>query len=687
VSRWIVHASALAVAGLVLVAAAQPLIAEDTWWHLAIGRVYAASGPWLSADPFLHTAQGPPAPAAWASDLALHAIERATGFTGLRVFQALIVAAILAAAWRALRAASGSRTFASLGTAIFAALAAYRLFQLRPELFTILATLVLLRELLVGRRGPLPALLFFACWANLHGGFVLGLALLGAAAAAAVIARHERARWLAATFVAALAGTLVNPIGLRAHALYFAAGSATPDLAMIVDEWAPLRLFALPLANRPPTLLSWALVWGLWIATPLSVALHARARRAGRTARPLDPALLAVAAAGLAAPLAAVRLAWLGIAPLLAIGSSARALGPTARRASAWAAALAALALVPAFARFGDWPVVSSGIDAAVYTRPYPPEKFHAEPVWFLRDAALEGRLWNDYLNGNFLSYWLAPRLRVFVNGSLNVPREVFADGAAIRARAGAAGATFAELLDRHEIDVFFATGMPAIPRANHPARYTTTHLEDTPGWLLVFRSVDAAVYLRQNERNRANLERVAAYYAREHIPFDLQRGVDVAAVIQASPAWTAAHGILPVDWLELDAAARSPTPTESGPAQARIATIYALLGLYEQAAALDRERLERSPRSLPAARRLVWSLLHLGSGDELARAADRLTAIAPAPGTLAHALVEVARSVRTLDTDDARALVATLPMFTEIEARRTIAGFAAPPARPAPRS
>ncbi|MGH7337293.1 MAG: hypothetical protein ACREI7_06940, partial [Myxococcota bacterium] len=80
-------------------AAAQPLIAEDTWWHLAIGRVYAASGPWLDADPFLFTAAGPPAPAAWLFDVALHAVERSLGFTGLRALHALLAAAILAAAW------------------------------------------------------------------------------------------------------------------------------------------------------------------------------------------------------------------------------------------------------------------------------------------------------------------------------------------------------------------------------------------------------------------------------------------------------------------------------------------------------------------------------------------------------------------------------------------------------------
>jgi hypothetical protein len=676
------------VAAAVIAAAAQPIVAEDTWWHLAIGRVYAASGPWLAADPFLYTAPGPPAPAAWASDVALYAIERALGFTGLRALHALLVAAALAAAWIALARASRSRTFASFGTALFAALAAYRLFQLRPELATILGTLALLGALAreprtAPTRMRLAAIAAgFALWANLHGGFVLGLALLGAAALAVAVATRGRELGLAAAWLAAFAGSLVNPQGVRAHGLYFAAGSATPDLAMIVDEWAPLRLFALPVANRPPSLASWAIVWALWLATPIALLWFARARRTDHTLRPLDPALLGVAAVGLVAPLAAVRLAWLGIAPLVAIARASRAVPGSARRAATWSCAGAALLLAIAFARVGDWPVISSGIEPAVYARPYPPEKYYAHPVWFLRDAGLEGRLWNDYLSGNFLSYWLAPRLRVFVNGSLNVPPALFAEGAAIRARAASGGETVAGRLDRLGVDVFFAIGTPIIPRANHAGRYSTSHLEDTPGWLTVFRNADSAVYLRSNDRNRANLARVAAYYRRESIPFDLVRGFDVRAAIAASPHWAAEHGILPADWRDLDAAARAPVSSESAAARGRIATLYALLGLYDQAIAIDRDRLAREPRALPAARRLVWSLLHVRRDDELASAAKALEAIAPAPGTLAYALAAAARRVPTQPGDAAREIVAGLPMFTEYEARQMLATFSAPPAR-----
>lgn len=148
------HAAAFAVLAAVLVAAGQPLFTEDAWWYLSMGEAYLAHGPWLDADPLLHTAQGPPAPAAWLFALALAAIEHAAGFTGLRLAHVLLVAGIFALAWRALRRASGSARFASLGTALFAALSAYRLFQLRPHLVSIAAALGLAWLILEPPRGP-----------------------------------------------------------------------------------------------------------------------------------------------------------------------------------------------------------------------------------------------------------------------------------------------------------------------------------------------------------------------------------------------------------------------------------------------------------------------------------------------------------------------------------------------------
>ena len=93
--------------------------------------------------------------------------------------------------------------------------------------------------------------------------------------------------------------------------------------------------------------------------------------------------------------------------------------------------------------------MISKGIHAEWYARPFAANKYHAHAVWFMRDAGLQGRLFNDYWMGNFLGYWLAPELPAFVNGSLNVPVDVMSARTAILNRTGdGQGADFESLLD-----------------------------------------------------------------------------------------------------------------------------------------------------------------------------------------------------------------------------------------------
>jgi hypothetical protein len=132
---------------LLLLASGQPIVTDDTWWHLALGEAFAREGPRLAADPLLFTAPGPPSPASWAADVILFGLERGAGFTGLRLAHVALVAGILALAGSLLWRASRSAATAGLGTAAFAVCAAYRLVQIRPHLFSMIATLVLARLL------------------------------------------------------------------------------------------------------------------------------------------------------------------------------------------------------------------------------------------------------------------------------------------------------------------------------------------------------------------------------------------------------------------------------------------------------------------------------------------------------------------------------------------------------------
>ena len=471
--------------------------------------------------------------------------------------------------------------------------------------------------------------------------------------------------------------TLLNPEGITPHLLYLDAGSATPGLEVVVDEWLPLSLFALPPANLPPSVLSWALVWVLVVLTPWAAIGQLRAWRAGEGA---DPVLAALALVSLVGLLSAVRLLWLGIFPLLFLGDCARVQGLFAE-GRRWGPALCtgfAVALLPGFVAFGDWPMISRGVQPTRYADPYPATKSYAHEVWFLRDAELEGRLFNSYEMGNFLGYWLAPRMRVFVNGSLNFPKEVMAARTQFERRLGATpGESFAESLDRFEIDVFFGTGLPVVSPPNRPSLHTTTHLENTPGWLPIFRTPRSALYLRNNARNRRNLERVVEYYATRGVPFSTDRGLDLERVAREAPVWAIENGVLPTHLSGLEAATRSLDPLRSRVARDRLATLFATLGLYERAIEIERKRLQAQPGSEALVRRLAWSLLHAGRLGEA-----RTLLGGQAAGT--DGWTALARS--SSSPEALAAQVAVLPLLSAEQARSVLAGFREPAPRSLPR-
>jgi hypothetical protein len=681
----IAHAGLALCAGLLLLAVGQPIITDDLWWHLALGRAFTAHGPWLAEDPLLFAPAGPPSPASWLSDVALAGVLNAAGFYALRALHVAAVAAILALAWVQLRRASGSRAIASLATTAFTSLAAYRLLQLRPELVSIAATLLCYSWLLADERPPswrrLAAIAaLFALWANMHAGFPLGLLLIGAAIAGLVLAaplrtpeqrRNDRARALRLTAALGIAGiaTLANPAGVGTHLAYLVAGVSTPSLDRVVDEWAPTRLFSLPSPPQPSPL-AWALAWVLVIALAWSIGRWlARARTRGD----LDPAKIAVSLLSLGLLISAVRFLWLGVLPLLLLAPRAN------RRGAAWIGAAARL-LAAGFVKFGERMVTRDDmLSWAYYERPYAAGKHFAHAIWLLADSRVRGNLYAEYFLGGFAGYWLAPEVRTLVNGTLNVPSETLDAVGAIAQRSGLRpGEDFPALLDRLGIDLFLGTRVPAQQRTAAGA-ITTAHLENTPGWIPIFRNLSGAVYLRSNERNRPNLDRLVDYYARSGVPFDRERGFDVDSVIRERPDWAIAHGVVPHGFVRM---ARNTVAGRAGTAALdRVATIGAVLGRYERAIAIDRGLVHAQPRILRVRRRLVWSLLRSGHYPEAAVAASELEALTR--DWLSARIAKTAQQIAALEAEPARAAIATLPFLTVAEGDSLQQGIEPPAPRP----
>ncbi|MBY0402049.1 hypothetical protein K2X89_17275, partial [Myxococcota bacterium] len=230
----------LATALATAILAGQPIFANDTWIHLALGEAFVAEGPWLAADPHLFAAPGPPSPNSWLGSVAIYETWSIFGFTGLRILHAVVVLGLLALVWRLVRRAGASAGLASAAVVAFASLATYRLVQLRPDLFTMAATLALFPLLFEMRSGPggrriAAAALLGALWSNVHAGFVLGpILVLGASAATAIASlsperaatdgdagrvamERGRALRLGLAGIAMAIGSLANPQGLGAH--------------------------------------------------------------------------------------------------------------------------------------------------------------------------------------------------------------------------------------------------------------------------------------------------------------------------------------------------------------------------------------------------------------------------------------------------------------------------------------
>ncbi|HET9050144.1 MAG TPA: hypothetical protein VFO60_00480 [Candidatus Dormibacteraeota bacterium] len=218
----------------------------DTWWHLAIGRLIGSGGI-PSTEPFSFE----PAAQAWVGQQWLYerllALMVDGGGPGLAmVVLGLAGAAAFLVAGLCLRRDDGVGAGWAAGSALVCCLVAGTVLGVRGQVVTVLGTAITLLVVTRWREGSaravwaLPPLLLV--WANLHAGFVTGIAL--ALIAAVTVAVHRAVGGeetapvrplLLATGAAALA-TLANPAGVRLYG-YVASTFVNPTLTQQITEW------------------------------------------------------------------------------------------------------------------------------------------------------------------------------------------------------------------------------------------------------------------------------------------------------------------------------------------------------------------------------------------------------------------------------------------------------------------
>ncbi|HEY1865190.1 MAG TPA: hypothetical protein VGG77_16190 [Roseiarcus sp.] len=217
----------------------------DTWSHVATGEWIIAHGAAPRADPFSHSMFGAPWTAhEWLSEVLLALAFQLGGWSSVVLLTgaAVALAALIvgSSAARDLRGVPLVATVAVGLSLVTANLLARPHVLALPLAAAWSAGLIAARDRC--RAPPLWLAALMTVWANMHGGFIFGLALIGpfaleAAMEAPIAGRLATGRAWATFALVALVAALVNPYGVDALFLPFRLMSVE-NLSRI-SEWRP----------------------------------------------------------------------------------------------------------------------------------------------------------------------------------------------------------------------------------------------------------------------------------------------------------------------------------------------------------------------------------------------------------------------------------------------------------------
>ena len=443
----------------------------DLWGHVRFGLDILAEGAIPREDPYSFTSDRPWVNHEWLSEVTMAGAYRAGGPAGLLALKWLMTAATFMLVWRTVQRAGVRRPFAAV-LLLLAALGAFGLIMtVRPQLFSMLLFALELAILNEAGRGRNRALLWtplvFAVWANVHGGWMVGLGVLGLWNAGMLLTRAISWPWAAGATLLSALGTLMTPYGLGLwRFLWETVGLGRAD----ITEWQPLTF-------APVLLVPWTAAAGLvalalwrrrWSALPLLVPALALAVGSFRVSR-LDGffaltsvMLLAPAFAGLGPerlPLSRrpTRGELALVIAMFAIGAAA-----VGSKAGNWAGCLA----IPDPKQDDDWA----------------PD---AESVAFLRANPLRGRLLTYFTYGEAAIWHLAPRLAVSYDGR----RET----------------VYSERVRQAHLNFYSASPDASYPdhvKADYiwvPRRLAAVGLLTTGGWVAIFEGTQSVVLARKD--------------------------------------------------------------------------------------------------------------------------------------------------------------------------------------------
>ncbi len=493
----------------------------DIWWHLAAGRLIAGGGGIPHTDPFSFTAQGVEwIDHEWLFQLLMFGIHSLGGPTGLVLAKTALILAAAAVVYRFVRRETGLPP-AAVGLILLPFVLAGRdRFIVRPELFTLLFSAVLLDALFRSRSRPATMVdlwwipFVFVAWANLHGGMIVGLVLLGlfllgrvmpwiwrlgAAGPGMPELNLPSCATVLTLLTASAAAGLVNPFLYRVYTVPFRLTSLVESGVFHNLEWI-----------RPPWPDTW-LYYLVLLAALLIIGMRLR--------RPdwisIFPLLFLMAISwqyvrnialfGMLAPMLLVRVWGTGPAAArppgerLTISQLLFGRGPVAAAAAVLFIILGFFLLTVHY-RFAP----GCGVD---------PRRVPLQAVDFLQREQPPGQLFNAYIFGGYVSWRLWPETHIFIDGR----NEVFAELGQKVVQAREDSRKWFELLEQYDIGYTLLEYNPRLEK---------TTLVDTAG------GAPRVVY-RPSTMNHFPRSRWALVYWDDTAMVHVRRSVESARLIE----------------------------------------------------------------------------------------------------------------------------------------------------------
>lgn len=394
----------------------------DLWGHIRCGQAILQQGHIILHDTYSYSAFGQLyRNHEWLTEVFMALLYNHAGVIGLKLWKFTCVALTFGFLAAGLSETGAGATM-QLCTLMCASVALMLEMQFRPQLFTymlfVALLLILARHNYRGSARVWLAIPIMALWANLHGGFVIGIGTLGIYTAAVgmqdLIAEKglKRALRLALITVAATLATLATPWGISLwrevlHPVF------SPTIRTLIVDWHPLTLaLAEQWKHGHLGVLFYLFVFGLMGALAITFAL---------TPRGGDLPLVAIAAVmSLAAFSAARNIPLAAIALTLPVARHVSlVVGRLRERAAAQGVRFEA---EPGRSRVNQWMVGTVAIAIGISLGLFSPQlrTFDMYPtgaVGFMQRHGLTGNVLNDFNWGQYLIWHLPPASKIFIDG------------------------------------------------------------------------------------------------------------------------------------------------------------------------------------------------------------------------------------------------------------------------------